>query len=133
MNKLFTFVSTTAQVRQINEGLGDDGHIYSALHVINKSTVSQENFKILHHSQNLPNIQARKLLKHKFLVCSFNGPSSALDKAFQPAHGPAIWVWLPKCLAYRMIQNYEHESVSNSGQYAGANLGLGRLSSCLGR
>ena len=66
--------------------------------MINKSTVSQEYFKILRHSQSLPNIQARKLLKHKFLGCSFNGPSSALDKSFQRAHGPAIWVSEMPCV-----------------------------------
>jgi hypothetical protein len=49
MNKLFILVPTTAQVQQINEKLGDDGHIYSALHVIKGSTVSQEYFKILLH------------------------------------------------------------------------------------
>ena len=95
------------------------GHsVYSALHVINTSTVSHEYFKILHHSQSLPNIQARVLLKRKFLGSSFKGPPSALGKAFQRAHGPAIWVWIPKFRACRMIQNYEHENDSNTGQYA---------------
>ena len=70
MNKLFILVPTTAQVQQINEKLGDDGHIYSALHVIKESTVSQEYFKILLHSQILPNIQAGKLLKQLlFSLC----------------------------------------------------------------